>query len=60
MKNIVAKILTSGGCLLIALGMMSGHVQQVVPFADPLNEMVFCAGALMMSVLCVGMNYETK
>jgi len=48
MKNIDKQALTSSILSFILCGLtISGHVQQVIPFVDPLNEMVF-AGVLFV------------
>ena len=46
MKYLVGGI----GCSLLAFGMMQGKVQQVVSFADPINEIFFTVLALMGAV----------
>jgi len=52
MKNIDLKaLLVLVVCFLITVGMFTGVVQQVIPFADPLNEMVF---AIMFGLGAIG------
>jgi hypothetical protein len=51
MKKLDMKYLVGGiGCSLLAFGMMQGKVQQVVSFADPINEIFFTVLALMSAV----------
>ena len=51
MRNKVLNVLGAVGSFGLAVGLMNGSVQQVVSFADPLNEMVMCIAALMMGSL---------
>jgi hypothetical protein len=51
MKNKVLNVLGAVGSFGLAVGLMNGSVQEVVSFADPLNEMVMCVAALMMGSL---------
>jgi len=51
MRNKVLNVLGAVGSFGLAVGLMNGSVQQVVSFADPLNEMVMCVAALMMGSL---------
>jgi hypothetical protein len=39
--------------LLIALFTLSGDVQKVIYFADPLNEMAFAVVAMTLSIICL-------
>ena len=51
MRNKILNLLGAVGSFGLAVGLMNGSVQQVVSFADPLNEMVMCVAALMMGSL---------
>ena len=54
MKSIDLKmVLASLGCLGLGMATVFGLVQQVIAFADPLNEMVFAFLAFMMGVGCM-------
>lgn len=48
MRNKILNLLGAVGSFGLAVGLMNGSVQEVVSFADPLNEMVMCVAALMM------------
>ena len=48
-------ILGGLACFAIGIGTLSGHVQQVIPFAGIENEIGFAVLAFMMSFLCTGM-----
>ncbi len=37
----------------IGLLTLSGHIQQVIYFADPLNELAFASVAFTTSILCI-------
>jgi len=39
--------------LLISLFTLSGDVQKVIYFADPLNEMAFAVVAMTISIICL-------
>lgn len=50
MRNKVLNVLGAVGSFGLAVGLMNGSVQQVVSFADPINEMAVCVLSLMMGV----------
>jgi hypothetical protein len=54
LKQIDIKFLL-GGIAAMGIGMLTvtGHVQQVIHFADPLNEMFFAALAFIMGIGCL-------
>jgi len=54
LKQIDIKFLL-GGITAMGIGMLTvtGHVQQVIHFADPLNEMFFAALAFIMGIGCL-------
>jgi len=54
MKQIDFRFLL-GGIAAMAIGVLTvtGHVQQVIHFADPLNEMFFAALAFIMGIGCL-------
>jgi hypothetical protein len=37
--------------IVIGIGTMTGHVQEVIKFADPLNEMFFCVMSFLIGVM---------
>ena len=51
MKNKVLNLVAAVGLFALAAGLMSGSVQEVIAFADPLNEMVMCVAALGMGII---------
>ena len=54
LKQIDIKFLL-GGIAAMGTGMLTvtGHVQQVIHFADPLNEMFFAALAFILGIGCL-------
>ena len=51
MKKIDMKYLVGGvACALLTFGMMQGKVQQVIEFADPINEIFFTGLSMMMTI----------
>jgi len=58
MKNIIY-VLCSLILIGIGVGMMKGEVQEVIYFADPLNEIVFTMLMFMSSILVL-CNLELK
>ena len=50
MRNKILNLLGAVGSFGLAVGLMNGSVQQVVNFADPINEMAVCVLSLMMGV----------
>jgi len=53
-KPLVLAILT----LIIAVMTVNGTTQQVIPFADPLNEMFFAFGSFMVSIFSLTASFS--
>jgi hypothetical protein len=53
-KPLVLAILT----LIIAVMTVNGTTQQFIPFADPLNEMIFAAGAFTASIFSLAASFS--
>ena len=58
MKNIILHLLAAVGSFGVAVGLMQGLIQQVISFADPINEMAMCILTLIMGVVftCVAVS----
>jgi len=60
MKNIIY-VLCSLILIGIGVGMMKGEVQEVIHFADPLNEIVFTMLMFMSSILVLSnLKFKSK
>lgn len=51
MRNKILNLVGAVGSFLLAAGLMNGSVQQVINFADPINEM---AMFVLASMMCIG------
>ena len=60
MRNLIY-VVCSLALIGIGVGMMSGDVQEVIHFADPLNEMVFTILMFMSSVMVLfNLKFKSK